>query len=656
MIVGAGVARAQNPAPGQSDSSGVITGQLVDRENGRPIPYATVVVLETGRARFADDTGHFAIPRLPAGQYHVRGRQIGFAPVDTVVDLQPGTIPVPVTFRLRRLLIRLPAVAVIGHPVTWCVATGIPDSTADPELAAVFAQLRENVDRFRMLLEEYPFRYRRQERLVLHRSDGNNRTLQDDTVTYESRARRIYQPGHVLYYDRDVHGARKLYMFLPTFRDLEDSTFLRTHCFEYMGETGSGDTIAPRTLRIDFRPAAALRTPDVEGSVYLDATRLVIRRAVFRLTRPRDVDPPIWGLTILTTFREIVPLVPVLDSTHAQQPLTPIVAVDRPGSPIERLFTEDDQYLGHEFEFGAPGEGAGGLTSTPAPGPPPGTQPTVHAIPKFLAGDSGVRCPPRDPPADTLKLVVNAMVVTPLAQASGDPWSTHSDRVLAALARTIVLPEHVELPAFGYSQPAAGNSDGMSPSLEAPPSIEAAVSFTLDRGGAARDIHLVASSLAPSVDTTVIAAVQRASDTHTFPSFPSAVAVMGDRRLVVRIFTAAEQSTARGIPVARLVAPAWRLARPARLSMTVSQPSLAPEVPSGRPSLDSTTFSFVVDELGHPVASTVRNINPDGSLAPDNPFAALVLRSLSDFRFEPALIGQCAVKQLIRQRFVYREF
>jgi|GEM_PF-1439239 len=368
------------------DSSGVLTGTLRDRDGDRPVPYGTVVLTESGRAAFADAAGGFRLTRLTPGPHRVRARQIGFAPVDTTILIDPAPAITTVEFRLRRVAIPLGRIAVVGHRSDRCTATGVPSADIDPRLAAVFAQLRENVDRLVLLLDQYPFRFSREERRVLHREPGPDVAERVDTVEYESRSRRPYHVGGIVYEDVDAAGTPTRYMYLPTFRDFADPAFLAAHCFTDAGiEHLPGDT--SEVIRIDFLPASAIHQPDVEGSIYLDAHRYIVRRAIFRLTRPERVQPPVVSLTVTTTFRELAPLVPVFDSVTAVQPRpmahVTSASVDSRGgqltigpaktSGVTETAIETDRLLGHTFERGAPGDQPGGA-QRPAP-------PAITALP-----------------------------------------------------------------------------------------------------------------------------------------------------------------------------------------------------------------------------------------------------------------------------------
>jgi len=393
-----------------------LTGVLIGRDHGEAVQYGTVLLVGTGEARFTDALGNFRITRLPPGAYTLRARQIGYAPVDTTVDVDPAPAVTTVTIRLARLPAVLGLVKVEGHRAKGCVATGIPDSTVNPRLAAIFTQVRENIDRFRLLLDAYPFRFSREERRLIRLEPGGDSAGSVDTVTYESRDRRPYRIGGIIFAESDsstinltrschynsdaganvcettVSGKptrNRQLMYLPTFRDLEDSTFLSAHCFAYGGTESVGGPNASQLIRVDFRPASAIRVPDVEGSIYLDAQRLIVRRAVFEMTKPDAVDPPLIGFKVTTTFIELVPLVPVVDSVKSEQPLPGRLAagglVGVGGEAMRRVNREaitNDRLLAVTFE----GQSLGAGASAPPTAMLPASAPATPGPAPLLAG------------------------------------------------------------------------------------------------------------------------------------------------------------------------------------------------------------------------------------------------------------------------------
>jgi hypothetical protein len=233
-------------------------------------------------------------------------------------------------------------VDVVGSRSRPCTTPGLAGEDVDSTLAAIFAEVRKNAERVNVVLDEYPFVYTLERWRVMRSANGDQRTVELDTTAYDSRARRPYHPGTMVFEETDDYGHRTHRMNVPTFRDLADSVFIAAHCFTFVGEDVSGGM---PLLRVDFRPPASLRESDVEGSVYLDE-QYVVRRAIFRLTKPGRLDPPLIGLAVTTTFRQIVPSIVVFDEIRSVQPLAGggVVAAE-----------ELDRLLGYHFTHGAPG-------------------------------------------------------------------------------------------------------------------------------------------------------------------------------------------------------------------------------------------------------------------------------------------------------------
>ncbi len=332
-----------------NDTSGTLTGTLVGRDDNQPVPYGTVLLVGMGDARFADADGHFRIARLAPGTYQLRARQIGYAPTDTTLLVDPGPAVTTIAIRLARLPSLLGLVKVEGHRSPGCVATGAPDSAVDPALATILAQVNENVDRFRLLWEQYPFRYTREEHTGILLEPGGYDSQHEETASYESRSQRLYRVGAVVYQERDEAGQSRRVMYIPTFRDLADSAFLAAHCFSYGGAQRLDGKPSVRVLRLDFKPANTIATPDVEGSVYLDADRLLVRRAVFRLTKPESLEPPVVSVTVTSTYRELMPFVPVLDVARTVQPLPQ-------SGEVTRTAITEDRLTDYRFEDRKPGD------------------------------------------------------------------------------------------------------------------------------------------------------------------------------------------------------------------------------------------------------------------------------------------------------------
>lgn len=329
-----------------NEPSATISGIVANSSDQRGLPYASVVIAEprsVGGAvdlseRFADSAGSFQISGLAPGIYVVRAREIGYAPIDTLIAIQSGVTNLHLG--LVQVPHVLPRVVVAGTKAAACERTGLPDSASNPDLVNVFRALMTSVDRFRLLRRVYPFRYAI-ERKRVEVDSGQQRVRDVDTVAVDSHRWKTYVPGHLFSYYRQG-GAVGEQVYIPSVQDLGDSAFLATHCYEYGGlDVVAGDS----TVRVDFRPDSKLSLPDFDGSIYLDAVRGFIRRAVFHLTHGDRAVPQIVQLTVTTTFREIAPNVQVFDRVESDQWI-------QPSGNVRDLETE--RLLSYRFEQGSP--------------------------------------------------------------------------------------------------------------------------------------------------------------------------------------------------------------------------------------------------------------------------------------------------------------
>lgn len=268
-----------------AQTGGRLVATVVERESSTPLAYSTVTLDSV--SRFTDDAGQTLFTAVRPGRYRVRARALGFAPADTVIEIA-GTVPQrAVIFRLRAIPRRLETVDVRTQGV--CRTPGVPSEIA--------SQIHENAERARLLTAAYPFYYQREEHIA-------NRV---DTATYDSRKHPGYRIGHLVRATRNRQGDRELVFVLPTLQDLADTAFQRVHCFWYAGHDGDG-------IRIDIEPVVTLGDADVSAQFYLDSTRYVVRRALFRVTHPERINPRLESQVVDTRYRELVPLVAVPDS------------------------------------------------------------------------------------------------------------------------------------------------------------------------------------------------------------------------------------------------------------------------------------------------------------------------------------------------------
>ena len=99
--------------------------------------------------------------------------------------------------------------------------------------------------------------------------------------------------------------------------------------------------------------------------------------------------------------------------------------------------------------------------------------------------------------------------------------------------------------------------------------------------------------------------------------------------------------------------PEWLLTRPVTLIPRSAADLMAAQPPPGT-SPDSAEFEMVVDENGKAILSTVRAISNVAGRGADPSFRAFLTRIahvLPSARFDPAMIGTCAVRQITLQPF-----
>ena len=340
--LGAQVTTGQGAEPAVAGSV-TLSGAVVADGTGFPIPYSTVRLQPLGRERFADRNGSFVYYSVPPGAYRVQVRMLGYLPIDSAIHVV-ANVPLALTVTMTRVPTSLEAVKVTAPP-RLCMFPDEMGFVSDPELATVLGEARKNAQREQLLRQTYPFEYRLAQSHETHDVTTKRSVRQYDTVTFRSDDSWRYRRGRVVSDDRSrLFGEIRL-MRLPTLADLADRNFLAAHCFKYSGIVDENGRPAHR---IDFLSDSTLLKPDVEGSIFLDSATFLIRRAQFRLTRGGAVRPPILGMEVTTTYREILPNVALFDEIHSMQP---IAATARNGR-IE--FREVQKLLSYRFLYGGP--------------------------------------------------------------------------------------------------------------------------------------------------------------------------------------------------------------------------------------------------------------------------------------------------------------
>lgn len=278
---------------------------------GAPLGNSLVSVPALRITRFTDIAGGLTLSDLPAGELRIELRRLGFQPKDTLVRLTTGAT-LTVTVTLTRVALRLMPIQVVARE--RCEHPGPPAQHTDAALAAAFQQLRMNANQYTALVQAYPFTYSLRRTFGRIKRDNARLVEESDSIEVSAVPQWTYSPGRVVvpnpYPERGV-----LFMHLPTMDAFADSVFIANHCFHNGGIEPADD--GHSYFRIDFVPATSLRTPDLEGSIYLDLESLIVRRTVLRLTRL----PPIrhlLGLEATTEFIEVAPSVPVIHSVYSR--------------------------------------------------------------------------------------------------------------------------------------------------------------------------------------------------------------------------------------------------------------------------------------------------------------------------------------------------
>jgi len=278
-------------ASGQS-----LRGEAVAAETQARLPYTTVSLIPGFPTRFTDDSGAFVYAALPPGTYRLILRHIGYQLFDTVLVIADQ--PIHLRLALRPLAFELPPVTVVA--LLSCGQPGPPDPAAEPELAAIFDQLRENAARYRLLSDAYPFKY-----WILRRlQNEGSRLVITDTLEYRSDHMVRYAPGRLVGGYIRAGGGRRRELRIPNAADLADSAFHKAHCFAFGGvESIDGQA----HLRVDFQAAARLRAPDVDGTAWLDSATHALRRLTFRLTQAERAVAGLQALDVTVVFGQVLP-------------------------------------------------------------------------------------------------------------------------------------------------------------------------------------------------------------------------------------------------------------------------------------------------------------------------------------------------------------
>ena len=311
LLLGATSLAAQESA--RAPAAHHVTVRVVTALEGAPLGYSVVAIPTLDLERFTSASGVVVMPVPTPGQVRLRVKRLGFTPKDTTITVTDARSQ-SVTIALARVSFRLDVVRVVGWPP--CKRPGIAEGE-DDQVRGIVDQLRQNAERYRLLTQSYPFVYTVRREFGRRASDGSLIIESADVLVVNGAADWRYRPGTLIAREPSsgIGGRAEWVMRIPSISDLAEDRFVENHCFHVAGlEEKEGQ----RLLRLDIVAAERLKGTDVNIVVWLDPVDFQLRHATFTLTKP---PPQVRGLLTSSsrvTYRELIPFVPVLELTVAE--------------------------------------------------------------------------------------------------------------------------------------------------------------------------------------------------------------------------------------------------------------------------------------------------------------------------------------------------
>ena len=298
---------AQSVVPAAAQQSAVHV-TVTAASTGQVLGFALVAIPTLGLERFSSERGQLTFPQIPVGTYRMRVRQLGYEPFETTVVVKSGTMS-EVVVHMTRISQTLEAMQVEAD---WrCEKPGRPPASNKRAVAA-FEQMEQNAERLRLLREQYPYNVYVERWRLLVRTDGSDSTTLRDTIITASDSQTKYAPGNVVY-NRNKEKNWEYYMRIPTLAVFADDIFEKNHCFVVRGV----DKTKGNMLRIDFKTFYKVKTPDVEGSVFLDTSSFRLMRSEVKLTTlPKNLTG-ISSVSVVALFTEVSPGLPITGAVDA---------------------------------------------------------------------------------------------------------------------------------------------------------------------------------------------------------------------------------------------------------------------------------------------------------------------------------------------------
>jgi hypothetical protein len=298
---------AVHGAGAQQGTPQLVVGDVIGKDGGVPLGHAMVTMLGVERQTFTSDRGVFAFQSVDPGRYRIRVVHIGYTPVEMNVVIRTDSAPPRLKVELSRISVQLSTVRVVAKGV--CTMPGRPNPDLDPDFAAIVAQMRMNAEQYQLLSDSFPFKFKVEQAFFSMRGDSSRVDPRYETEEFRSDVHGwVYHAGDVV----ERRDGRTL-MHLPTLRDFASYDFLNNHCFRYAGLDTTRDGVM---VRIGFDADVQIRTPDVSGSVLLDAKTYEIKRTELDLTKVPPDLPQVTAVHVTTIFGELSPSIDVIEQVH----------------------------------------------------------------------------------------------------------------------------------------------------------------------------------------------------------------------------------------------------------------------------------------------------------------------------------------------------
>jgi len=72
-----------------SDSSGKLSGIVIDVENSEPVSFAYIHLEQINRSATTDREGRFELRNIPSGTYNINIHRIGYSSINRTVEIEP---------------------------------------------------------------------------------------------------------------------------------------------------------------------------------------------------------------------------------------------------------------------------------------------------------------------------------------------------------------------------------------------------------------------------------------------------------------------------------------------------------------------------------------------------------------------------------------